>query len=383
MVPSPPMPASPALDTSPLEALIDQQQWLKLVALLTEKKWDKTAAQWLPIVQLRLEARIPDEQRRWAQEWYTLKSAPAATPIVRYLALPPRTQGAMQKFTRQLGTLDQSTMPPLTHFVVTDYARKDRVELSLADAQLLWEKLALARLRHVEFHAGPANAPLLDTLFSAEALRAVEELDLRQVSHGDLSRLASCSALGALRILRGDLRASGALDAPAFARSFAGKLERLELSLWSGWIQTLDPDGALWSVPWPRLQRLSLSWDTWTPHRLSEIVTAAPELTVLVLRRCALGAGPSAAGHEGARPHASLKKLWLSGCEVSDGDLAALLRHPACASLTELVLHEQRSMGPATAAAIEGLPALEQLSIETPPMPGDAAWGGLRARHDA
>lgn len=367
-------------DLTPLEPLIATGRWHDLLAALAEKPWERTARAWLPAVEARVAGAVRDADRAWPQEYFTRKKAPAGTPLVRALRLPPRTQGAMKKLVAQLGTLDPATMPPLTHLEVTDYARRDPVAIDAGAAAVLWEKLALARLERVEIHCGASNGPLVESMHEQPALCAVRELALRNVTRERVSTLARSAHLGAVRALLLDVAPSTELDAGAFAAAFAPRLELLQFQQWGGWAQEFDYERALWGEPWPALAQVNLGWLKLSRGFLRALFGAAPALGRVFLRRCEFADGVAAP--EGPTTGA-LRGLSLSDCALGDADLAALLRSPACVGLTQVSLDDQRDLGDETLAALGALPSLARLTVTGAPPRNPAGWSVLRAAVEA
>jgi hypothetical protein len=357
------------LDTSALEALLldapNAQTWGALTELLADRRWDRHAAQWLPSALAALDARWTDEDRCWPIAWRTKKDAPAATALARRLDLMPATPHILSKTVAQLAALDASAMPPLTILRALYRHTKTPHLLDSQDVQLIWDRLALATLRHIHIETPGINysgytAAFVEAMIASPALRAVETLLLTHITADQLARLAASPHLGALRDLHVSLR-DHTPDTPDTYRRLATHLsdQLTHLALRREAYYEGPTHAALWERPWPALTDLTLDLIPLYDAALHDLLHAAPSLRSLTLRGDVITARGAQALH--ALPPHGLTSLDLYAYQDDDASAAQLLRAPALSNLTHLCLtnHDHAAVG----AAVGQLSRLEHLTL--------------------
>lgn len=354
-------------DWATIETLIRTRPWHEILDGLREKHRERDSSRWLARAQHEAGLRFDDRDRAWSQELYTLKRAPAVTALARALALPPRTQSAVGKMMAQFASLDAASVPPLTHLRLVDFmSSKSEVLFDEVSSAVVWALLAHTPLRDVTVLRTPRNAPLVDGLLTASALRTVETLALSAVDSRFLSALARAPTLGTLRILHVFLSTYSTIAPELLGPVFAPMLREFKLEAPQCLPAGADPEDALWAQPWPHLETLRFGHLTLSETFFPSLFAQAPALTALTLHSCPISAQAVSALVQSA-PEARLRKLSLGTCGLSDASFAELLRAPVCASLESLSLWDESDVGPHTIAAIAARDSLTSLNFYSSP----------------
>ena len=356
---------------SSIQALLDDGPIHTLYDALIDKQIDKTLPSSIQdiadIMATWGELRLCE----WPQEWYTRKKIPAATPLARKLRLPPRTPNALQKFMAQLALHTAQTMPPLTHLEVKQYPHATPIPMAAHEATLLWDKLALTPLAHVEIDSGETGSALIATLHAA-TLPHLQTLTLRAgIPDAQLAAILSAPGLSPLQELTLEVGALGPQAAQALAQRHSATLARLTLipHAWGGGASLPD----LWSASWPALTHLAVAMRHAAPDSLRRALDAAPALTNLTWRSPA----PLDLASLHDAPERALTRLWLHA-SPSDAQSAAILASPAMRGVHDLLLRGSADLGPQSASAIRALHRLAHLDLYDTPQPCPTFWTAMR-----